>query len=76
MTTFTYDVSKRPDKVKAVLHLFDGGPKLYLAVKADSGKTVWFYDDGSVSVQSGGMDGNGKDIVQRFYEGDSITIKF
>ena len=76
MTTFNYKISPRRD-VKAVVHLFDGGPKLCLAIKTHGeNKTVWFYEDGSVSVQPGGMNENNKDVVQLLYEGDSITINF
>jgi len=73
---FDFDnTGPKPDPV-AVLHLFDGGPKLCLAVKVRGDKTVWFYEDGEISVQGGNMNENGPDVVTKFYRGDKITITF
>ena len=71
---FDNDVAKS-DPV-AVVHLFDGGPKLCLAVRVRNDKTVWFYEDGEVSVQNSSMNENGPGVVAKFYRGDKITITF
>ena len=64
----------------ASLYLFNGGPKLCLAVKTSmtNGRVVWFYDDGEILVQPpytlGSDDEEG--LIKKFYEGDKITITF
>lgn len=76
MARFTYDTGQSNKALKAAVMLFNGGPGLCLAVRTTLGKAVWFYEDGEVSIQSSFVNEFDKDVVQKFYEGDSITITF
>ena len=74
---FVYRGKKGEGECVAVLHVFDGGDEQCLAVKADGNDVVWFYPDGTVSVQHNGMDEDDKDtVIRKFYPGDKITITF
>ena len=73
---FAYeDQSQETRKPVAILYKFNGGPSMCLAVKAQSGKTVWFYEDSLPSIQDNGFS-DAKGEVKRFYHGDKITITF
>ncbi len=72
---FEYDGKEDARECVAVLHVFDGGDEQCLAVKADGNDVVWFYPDGTVSVQQNGMDEDYKDtVIRKFYPGDKIKI--
>jgi hypothetical protein len=71
---FEYDDKENQSEVIAALYKFSGGPNLCLAIKADNGKTVWFYhDEDRASVQNIAL---GENPVKEFRKGDKITITF
>ena len=73
---FEYDDDTKDTRTPiAALYLFDGGPDLCLAIKAQSGKTIWIYKDGLPTIQTKGFE-DCKNEVKRFYSGDKITITF
>lgn len=68
-----YSSKKDKPKVVAEMYLMNGkGPDKCLCIKA-KGHYIWFYEDGDISVQSGGFSDN---PIKQFYEGETITIKF
>lgn len=72
---FEYDTPTETRKPCAVLYRFNGeDDRKCLAVQAQSGKMVWFYDTGLPSVQSNGFPDD--DVIRKFYPGDKITITF
>lgn len=71
---FEYKDDHRDGEPVAILYRFNGGPELCLGMKAQSGKSVWFYASGLPSVQSTVF--SDTDIVKKFYPGDKITITF
>jgi hypothetical protein len=74
---FEFNKEKDKGEVVACLMLFDGGPKLCLAIRtADPNKFVWMYEDGDILVQSVPIKPRDSDVVRTFYRGDKITITF
>ena len=69
---FTYQENTTKEPV-AEAYEFDGGPELCIAIDTISGRKVWFYPDGDVSIQSTDWEDN---PIKKFYPGDSITITF
>lgn len=71
---FEYETKEDNRPVIAALYEFDGGPEFCLAIKAQSGKTVWFYhNEIFASVQSVELP---TDAIKTFKTGDKITITF
>jgi hypothetical protein len=74
---FEFDKEKDKGEMVACLMLFDGGPRLCLAIRTvDPNEFIWMYEDGEITIQSVPFRPRDSDVVQRFYRGDKITITF
>lgn len=71
---FDYETKEDDRPVIAALYEFNGGPELCLAIKAQSGRTVWLcHNKILASVQDGELPTG---AIKTFKTGDKITITF
>lgn len=73
---FEYDTSTDKGSPIAILYKFNKeDDRQCLAVRAQSGMMVWFYDNTAMpSIQLNDFPDD--DIIRKFYPGDKITITF
>jgi len=73
---FEYDDTTDKGMPIAILYKFNSEDnRQCLAIRAQSGKFVWFYNHvGLATIQETGF--SDEDIIRKFYPGDKITITF